>query len=65
MMSRNDYQKIAKIIAKRQIEKPADALDNGYYMAVWGISQELADFFEADNPRFDRARFMEACGGNR
>tara|TARA_R100000306_G_C4245196_1_gene77690 strand:- start:105 stop:227 length:123 start_codon:yes stop_codon:yes gene_type:complete len=26
------------------------------------IVVELADTFEKDNPRFDRARFIEACG---
>lgn len=27
-----------------------------------GLSRDLADYFAADNPRFDREKFMEACG---
>lgn len=26
------------------------------------VAGELADYFKGDNPRFDRERFLEACG---
>ena len=26
------------------------------------LARDLADYFEQDNPKFDRARFLEACG---
>jgi hypothetical protein len=26
------------------------------------IAHDMADIFAEDNPRFDRARFLEACG---
>lgn len=29
---------------------------------VEGIAHRMADAFEDDNPRFDRARFLDACG---
>jgi hypothetical protein len=27
-----------------------------------GLSRDLADYFAKDNPRFDREKFLEACG---
>ncbi len=26
------------------------------------IAKDLADYFATDNPKFDRARFLQACG---
>ncbi len=26
------------------------------------MASDLADYFERENPRFDRERFLEACG---
>lgn len=26
------------------------------------IASDMADFFKKENPRFNRAKFMEACG---
>jgi len=31
-------------------------------LPIRDISFLLADYFEKDNPRFDRDRFLEACG---
>lgn len=48
-MSRKDYVAIANLIADSSSDKKA-------------IAEELASMFKADNPRFDCARFLEACG---
>ena len=70
-MSRKDYEKIANAI-KEQADIAAwqqahpDSWDGnepfGRRMAVIQIAMAVADVMEADNPRFDRNRFMTACG---
>jgi hypothetical protein len=54
-MTRKDYVMIADVLA----------------VAWWAsmdqrrhIVYDLADALGADNPRFDRARFLDACGVN-
>jgi hypothetical protein len=49
------YEMIARRIDKTRDEFP---LSN----ALLTLGQRLADDFAADNPRFDRARFLRACG---
>lgn len=36
--------------------------DVGYAVATEEIAFRLAELFEAENPRFDRAKFLTACG---
>ena len=56
------------MFSKRHYQAIADALSRTSTYSSQGQSQkvmivvELADTFEKDNPRFDRARFIEACG---
>lgn len=62
-MSKKDYQAIAKVIYMerdawgfsdiREQEPALSALDH--------LTRELADMLQADNPRFNRALFLEAC----
>jgi hypothetical protein len=61
------YGRGAPIFTRRHYESIAATLKarhpKGPYPADWfGIVRELADAFQADNPRFDRGRFMVACG---
>lgn len=51
-MTRKDYVAIADIID--------GARDQG--LTLEEVAEKLADTMEKDNPRFDRARFLEACG---
>ena len=70
-MSKKDYEVIAKAIREQadiaawQKANP-DKWDGnepfGRRMAVIQIATAVADVMEADNPRFDRNRFMTACG---
>lgn len=55
-MTKKDYIRIAVIV-------------NSYYVSysdesetVENIALDLADMFEKENPRFDRDRFLIACG---
>lgn len=56
-MSRKHYELIASALAGRKPEAGS---------AKWGQwaydCMALADVFVRDNVRFDRARFLEACG---
>lgn len=55
-MTRKDYQLIAKVF--NDFSKVIDLNETvGAEIALC-----LADDFANDNPRFDRARFLEACG---
>jgi hypothetical protein len=57
-MTRKDYQLIAEVFANFgqmiELEETIGA----------DIARNLADALEADNPRFDRHRFLVACGVN-
>lgn len=46
MMTRKDYQKIVEILDANVVEV--------------GVVLDFADMLEEDNPRFDRARFIDA-----
>ena len=54
MMTRKDFEAHATIIKKHL---PTAGRDFCYDMAC-----DLANYFERENPRFDRDRFFEACG---
>lgn len=63
-MSRKDYQSIAAALCETQPavvdgDRCNDALRNQWQATVSAI----ADVFAADNPRFDRVRFLRACNG--
>lgn len=52
MMTKQDFIAHAKIIREA----------TGSFDAVHVIALALADYYAAANPRFDRARFLTACG---
>lgn len=54
-MSRKDYVRSANVIANAQKE-PSDLV------TAREIADGLADVFAADNDKFDRKRFLRACG---
>lgn len=55
MFQQRHYEAIAAVIARQGHSFPlSNALDT--------TARELADMFAADNDRFDRARFLAACG---
>lgn len=54
-MTRKDYELIAAAI-RRASDAPGYAERNKF------VSMELADALYRDNPRFDRSRFLAACG---
>lgn len=70
-MTRKDYEKIAKVIVynRNQMGLPDrnesatdSAIRTGYTVALNDVTYMLCDMLAQDNPRFDRARFLKACG---
>ena len=57
-MTKKHYEAIAEAIA--DVIRPYD--ERAVQSLVYEIIDNLADFFEQDNPKFDRQRFMESCG---
>ncbi len=59
-LSRKYYIAVASILKDAQQTTYASA-----YAAIEKITRELADYFQSDNARFDRQRFMHAAGSKR
>ncbi len=64
-MTRKDYELIAKVFAAHVVEHSAqghtkESADK--LQAIGGIVHTLSRKLEEENSRFDRARFVTACG---
>jgi len=57
-MTRKDYKEIASVIRRHRSEDTSGTMSGTLSM----VADSLALVFQADNPRFDRARFFVACG---
>ena len=68
-MSKKDYILIAETIsAQLETSSLEDGHPDASYnegLAIKRTAHALADAFAADNPRFDRDRFLIACGASR
>jgi hypothetical protein len=62
-MTRKDYVLIAQAI-KTQIELSTKFEEEESRAGAKNIAYDLAWKLSEDNPRFDRARFLTACGVN-
>lgn len=60
-MTRKDYELIAKAL-KTQIEISRTYNEEDGEFAVTNIAFDLVTDLAKDNPRFDRDRFLKACG---
>ena len=56
-MTRKDYQ-----LSAGALKDALGAVDHPQRVGAVLAAQELAYRLEGDNPRFDRKRFLEACG---
>ena len=56
-MTRKDYVMIAEVINRNTVSLTESALIDFARMA-----EDLATELQNDNPRFDRDRFLDACG---
>jgi hypothetical protein len=58
-MTKKPFEAIAEAMAR---QKPADHWDANKH-TQWNLDvNALADMCAAENPNFDRARFLRACG---
>lgn len=53
-----DFDAVAKIIDKRW----SDSMSDDAEQVLLDVAGNLADYFASQNERFDRERFMSACG---
>ncbi len=58
-MTRKDYELIAERISS---SREADARNGREEELLDSVSRRLADALASENPRFDRERFLRACG---
>lgn len=62
-MTRKDYDMLASAIRETSsLVIPGGPHRMHADSALVNLANRLSDQFEEENPRFDRARFLEACG---
>lgn len=66
-MTKQHFEAIAAILRDRKIDGDyAMEIDQdwakGVTAATEATADDLADYFKSINPRFDRTRFLTACG---
>lgn len=61
-MTRKHFIAIANIVRDLIIDAPAAGFDEGHTAGVEELARNMADYFVTENPNFDRARFLKACG---
>ena len=61
MLTRKVFKQVAASV-KKSVDKADETLDINLYKFAGEMANELADYFERENPRFDRDRFFNACG---
>ena len=63
-MTRKDYILIAAAIRETLLPEPETGIapPDWQVFATHRVALRLADQLRQDNPRFDRTRFMAACG---
>lgn len=60
-MTKKDYQLIAGAVMNQR-NSYAPNWDKNLFRAMDDISKTLADKLALDNPRFNRSKFLAACG---
>lgn len=61
-MSKKDFEAIAAMFNSSIDNTVKGEYNDGYNDALVSMAWEIADHFAAQNPRFDRYRFLTACG---
>lgn len=63
MLARKHYIAIAKIIKGEHLQQALNVNPQRTHDALKAVTSDLADYFESDNPQFDRGKFEYACHG--
>jgi hypothetical protein len=62
-MTKKDYEAFAAMIRDNTlIQRPDNERDVGYNFALEDMAHDMVRIFEADNERFNKKLFLEACG---
>ena len=61
-MTRKDYVRFAAVINSLDCPYTGKRIKYGWNGAKFALAEKISDVFAADNPRFDRAKFLKACG---
>ena len=61
MLTRKVFEQVAGSV-KKSVDKARETKDLKLRHFAYDMAMELADYFEKENPRFDRDRFFNACG---
>lgn len=62
-MTKKDYIKFAQMLKREQPATLYSIDESDVTTVTWQcIVESTADIFAEDNPRFDRERFLRACG---
>lgn len=67
MMTKKQFQAVADLF-NDAMEDMTDYshMDTGYIVGraagIEAMAQDMADYFQKENPRFDREKFLDACG---
>lgn len=61
-MTKKDYELMAKVFNNYIEDGRHDAQRGIEYSVLVDLAEDLATAFETYNPRFDRDRFLQACG---
>lgn len=62
-MTKKHFKAIAEIIKQERESTPGESrYEQGCVDTANSIGRELASFCATMNPRFDRAKFLTACG---
>ena len=63
MLTKKDFKAVAEIVTRLHPAKSKTGdFNKGENFALKNVAIKLADYFTTQNPRFDRNRFMKACG---
>lgn len=62
-MTRKDYERIAKALADAHaaVHGLVPEVQSRYHSGIDWATSSIADALEAENPRFDRNRFLDAA----
>ena len=61
-MTRKDYVRFAAMLKDQLIACDTLRMRGVKRNRIISVINATADIFAADNPRFDRSRFLKACG---
>ena len=57
-MTKKHYEALARILSSQMCDAEMETCQH----TVRLITRDIADYLATENPRFDRSRFLKACG---